>query len=107
MIPGITAIDKKSKGCQLIDPSCPFDSRIEKKEEEKCINYNQLKYEFATIQKTKNDVMPVRGNSRPKLHPAFEQCPYFFKKFVLSKVVHIYYEHKGDLNQKCPFTVFL
>ena len=31
---------------------------------------------------------------------------YFFKKFVLSKVVHIYYEHKGDLNQKCPFTVF-
>ena len=38
------------------------------------MDYNQLKYEFATIQKTKN-VMPVRGNSRPKLHPVFEQYP--------------------------------
>ena len=29
----ITVTDKKSKKCLLIDPACPFDTRIEKKEE--------------------------------------------------------------------------
>ena len=41
--PDITVIDKQAKKCQLIDPSCPFDTRIEKKEE-KCANYNEWKY---------------------------------------------------------------
>ena len=33
--PDITFTDKKSKKCILIDPACPFDTRIKKKEEEK------------------------------------------------------------------------
>ena len=36
--PDITVIDKKSNKCMLIDPASPFDTRIEKKEEEKCTN---------------------------------------------------------------------
>ena len=45
----ITVIDKKSKKYLLIDPACPFDTRIESKEEEKCTNYSELKYETAKI----------------------------------------------------------
>ena len=45
--PDITFIDKKSKKCLLIDPACSFDTRIQKKEEEKCTNYSELKYEIA------------------------------------------------------------
>ena len=33
----------------IIDPSCPFDSRIFVKEEEKLSNYEELKYELARI----------------------------------------------------------
>ena len=40
----MTAIDKKSKKCLLIDSACTIDTRIEKKEEEKCTNYIELKY---------------------------------------------------------------
>ena len=40
--PDITVIDKKNRKCILIDPGCPFDTRIEKKEEEKCTNYSEL-----------------------------------------------------------------
>ena len=47
--PDITVIDKKSKKCLLIDPPCPFNTRIENKEEEKCTNYSELKYEIAKI----------------------------------------------------------
>ena len=49
--PDITVIKKKDKNYMLIDPSCPFDARIEKKEEEECSNYNDLKYEIARISK--------------------------------------------------------
>ena len=55
----ITVIDKKSKKCLLIDPACPFDS-LEKKEEEKCTNYNKLKYEIAKIWKMRKvEVIPA------------------------------------------------
>ena len=47
----ITLIDKKSKKCLVIDPAFPFDTRIEKKKEEKCANYIELKYETAKIWK--------------------------------------------------------
>ena len=58
--PDITAIDKKSKKCILIDPTCPFDTRIERKEEEKCTNYSELKYEMSKIWKMgKVEVIPV------------------------------------------------
>ena len=38
----------------LIDQACPFDTRIEKKEEEKCINYCDLKYEIARMWRMKD-----------------------------------------------------
>ena len=47
--PDITVIDKVNKTCLIIDPSCPFDSRIVVKEEEKLSNYDELKYELARI----------------------------------------------------------
>ena len=52
-LPDITVIDKESKKYVLIDPACPFDTRIEKKEEEKCTNYSELKYKIAKICKMK------------------------------------------------------
>ena len=48
--PNITVIDKNSKRCPLIDPACPFDPSIEKKEE-KSTDYSELKYEIAKIWK--------------------------------------------------------
>ena len=58
--PDITVIDKKSKKCLLIDPTYSFDTPIEKKEEEKCTNYSELKYEIAKIWKIRNvEVIPV------------------------------------------------
>ena len=58
--PDITFIDKKSKKCLLIDPACSFDTRIQKKEEEKCTNYSELKYEIAKIWKMRKvEVIPV------------------------------------------------
>ena len=58
--PDITVIDKKSKKSILIDPVCPFDTRIEKKEEEKCTNYTELKHEIAKIWKMRKvEVIPV------------------------------------------------
>ena len=53
-------IDKENKRCQLTGPSCPFDFSIANKEEEKCINYNQLKYEITRMRRMKKvDVIPV------------------------------------------------
>ena len=58
--PDITVVEKKDKSCKLIDPSCLFDTRIEKKEEEKCTKYSDLKYEIARIWKMKKvDVIQV------------------------------------------------
>lgn len=58
--PDITVIEKKTKKCLLIDPACPFDTRIEKKEEEKCNNYCDLKYEIARMWRMKDvEVIPV------------------------------------------------
>ena len=43
----------------LIDPACPLDTRIEKKEE-KCTSYSELKYEIAKIWKMRKvEVIPV------------------------------------------------
>ena len=58
--PDTTVIEKKTKKCLLIDPACPFDTRIEKKEEEKCNNYRELKYEIARMWRMKDtEVIPV------------------------------------------------
>ena len=42
--PDITVLDEKSAKCLLINPACPFDTGIEKKEQEKCTNYSELKF---------------------------------------------------------------
>ena len=56
----ITVIDKKGKKCLLTDPTCPFDTRIERKEEEKCTNCSELKYEIVKIWKMRKvEVIPV------------------------------------------------
>ena len=58
--PDITVIEKKTKKCLLIDPACPFDTRTEKKEEGKCSNYCDLKYEIARMWRMKDvEVIPV------------------------------------------------
>ena len=58
--PDITVIDNKSKKCLLIDLACPLDTRIEKKEKEKCTNCSELKYEIAKIWKMRKvEVIPV------------------------------------------------
>lgn len=44
--PDITVMEKRNKRSQLIDPSCPFDTRVEEKEEEKCTNDIELEYEL-------------------------------------------------------------
>ena len=49
--PDLTVIDKKSKKCLLIDPTYPFDTCTERKQEEKFTNYSELKYEIARIWK--------------------------------------------------------
>ena len=49
--PDITVIDKTSKKCILTDPACPFDTRIEKKEQAKCTNYSDLRYEIVKLWK--------------------------------------------------------
>ena len=58
--PDTTVIEKKTKKFLLIDSACPFDTRIEKKEEEKCNNYCDLKYEIARMWRMKDvEVIPV------------------------------------------------
>ena len=58
--PDITVIEEKIKKCLLIDPACPFDTPIEKKEEEKCNNYCNMKYEIARMWRMKDvEVIPV------------------------------------------------
>ena len=58
--PDITVIDKKINKCLLIDPACPFETRIEGKEEEKGTNYSEMKYEIARIWKRRKvEVIPV------------------------------------------------
>ena len=58
--PDITVIEKKINKCLLIDSECPFDTRIEKKEQEKCNNYCDFKYEIARMLRMKDvEVIPV------------------------------------------------
>ena len=42
-------IDKRNKVCWLIDVACPFDTRIDKKENEKIEAYTELKYEVLKV----------------------------------------------------------
>ena len=72
--PDITVIDKKSKKCLLIDTACLFDTCIERKEEEKCKNYRELKYEIAKILKMRKvKIIPVVIGALGTLIKPFEK----------------------------------
>ena len=47
----ITVIEKISKKCPLIDPTCPFDIYMEAKEEEKCRKYSELSSKLEEFEK--------------------------------------------------------
>ena len=56
----MTVIDKKSKKCLLINPTCFFDTLIKTKKEEKCTDYSELRYEISKIWKMRKvEVMKV------------------------------------------------
>ena len=50
--PDITMVDKENKVCWLIDVACPFDRRIDQKENEKIEAYTELKYEVLKVWRT-------------------------------------------------------
>ena len=57
----------------MIDPTCPFDTSIEKKEEEKCTSYRELKYEVAKSGKMKKvEIIPVGIGALEKVTKHFE-----------------------------------
>ena len=53
--PDVVIIDKTKNECKIIDPACPFDSRIEVREKHKMKGHNNLKRELKKIWD-----MPVR-----------------------------------------------
>ena len=55
--PDIVVFDKLNKQVTIIDPSCPFDTRIQEKEKEKLNNYNELKYELVRLWKLKKCII--------------------------------------------------
>ena len=82
--PDITMTDKKNKTCQLVDPSCTFDFHIEEKEEWKCPNYQNLKFEIKQIRKMeKVEIIPVAigvlGRNANKNHVHFGGPGYYGK----------------------------
>ena len=71
----MTVTDKKSKKCILMDPTYPFDTHIVKKEEEKCTNYSELKYEIAKIWKMRKvEVIPKVIGVLGTVTKHFEKC---------------------------------
>ena len=81
----ITVIDKKSKKCLLIDHACLFDTRTEKKKEEKCTNYSEVKYEIAKNWKMRKvEVIPVVIGALGTVSKHFEE---WVEKFDLDLVI--------------------
>ena len=62
--PDVTVIDNKSKKFPLIDTTCLSDTRIEKKEEEKCTDHSDLRYEVWKCKNLENE----KGRRRRKMH---------------------------------------
>lgn len=76
--------DKKNKMRQLVDPSCTLDFHIEEKEEWKCPNYHNLKFEIKQIRKMeKVEIIPVvigvLGRNANKNHVYFGRPGYYGK----------------------------
>ena len=58
--PDILVEDKEKKEVLIIDPTCPFDTRIETKETQKLTNYNMLKLELERVWKVKKaTIIPI------------------------------------------------
>ena len=57
--PDMVIIDKTKNECKIINFTCPFDSRIEKREKDKMKVFHDLKREFKKIWDTLVNVIPV------------------------------------------------
>ena len=47
--PDIVLLDKRSRICSIIDIACPFDTRVQEKEQEKISQYQDLKWELQRL----------------------------------------------------------
>ena len=83
IIDQITVIDKKSRKCLLIDPACPFDTRIGKKEEEKCTNYSEALFTWNGKNNTKS-VGYEMTKKKKKLQ--------YQKNWLVSAIVPFFYQ---------------
>ena len=74
--PDIVVILKKENKWQIIDPSCPMDENVEKKETEKVTKYMDLASEIRRMHQVKTEIVPVCigafGTVPKKLKAAFE-----------------------------------
>ena len=55
----IAVLDKQKRTCMITDVACPFDTRVQEKEEEKIERYNDLKWELI------RNGIAVKSNSFP------------------------------------------
>ena len=77
--PDITMIEKRNKVRWLIDVACPFDTRIDKKENEKIEAYTELKYETLKVWRTEAQkvckvpiIIRAQGSVTKNLGKSFE-----------------------------------
>ena len=52
-------VEKRNKCCKIIDFAIPYDSRIEEKEVEKVVKYQDLARELKKLWKMKTMVIPI------------------------------------------------
>ena len=57
--PDLIVVDKKERGCKIIDFAVPGDSRIEEKEKDKIEKYQDLGRELQRIWNVKGKIIPL------------------------------------------------
>ena len=57
--PDIVLLDKTKRSCLVIDVACPFDTRVQDKEQEKITKYQDLKWELQRIWNCSVKVIPI------------------------------------------------
>ena len=57
--PDMIVVDKRNKCCKMTDFAIPYDSRIEEKEVEKVVKYQDLARELRKLRKMKTMVIPI------------------------------------------------
>ena len=55
-LPDIVILYKRPRECALIGIACPFDKRVEEKEQEKLEKYNYLRHEIGRILECKRGI---------------------------------------------------